>query len=217
MKDLTVRQLVARNLQAGNIPDLFRENGLEYNAVSCVNWPESFPYAPSVEFALACTSEAFLIHFRVSEEGTRALAVSDHGRVWEDACVEFFLIPAGDGCYYNIECNCIGTLHIAAGAERKGRVPAPTEIMQGVKRWTTLPCLPFEDRPEPLSWEVAMVIPLSTFFMHKLSVVPSEFTANFYKCGGTGLREHYLSWAPIDTASPDFHRPEFFGKVCVKQ
>ena len=24
---------------------------------------------------------------------------------------------------------------------------------------------------------------------------------------------HYLSWMPIDTPKPDFHRPEFFGKI----
>ncbi|MDE5921249.1 MAG: hypothetical protein K2G82_06535, partial [Paramuribaculum sp.] len=26
---------------------------------------------------------------------------------------------------------------------------------------------------------------------------------------------HYLSWAPITTPQPDFHRPEFFGNITL--
>ncbi|MBO7233161.1 MAG: hypothetical protein J6V16_08435, partial [Bacteroidales bacterium] len=27
---------------------------------------------------------------------------------------------------------------------------------------------------------------------------------------------HYLSWQPINTEKPDFHRPEFFGTLYCK-
>ncbi|WP_407933754.1 carbohydrate-binding family 9-like protein, partial [Bacteroides cellulosilyticus] len=49
---------------------------------------------------------------------------------WEDACVEFFSIPAGDGIYYNVECNCVGTLLIGAGGGRSNREHAPQEGMR---------------------------------------------------------------------------------------
>ena len=26
---------------------------------------------------------------------------------------------------------------------------------------------------------------------------------------------HYLSWSPIGTEKPDFHRPEFFGELVL--
>ncbi|MBT5542155.1 MAG: hypothetical protein HOK34_04920, partial [Gammaproteobacteria bacterium] len=26
-------------------------------------------------------------------------------------------------------------------------------------------------------------------------------------------KPHYLTWNPVETSNPDFHRPEFFGKL----
>lgn len=37
--------------------------------------------------------------------------------------------------------------------------------------------------------------------------------ANFYKCGDGLTVPHYLSWSPIVTEKPDFHRPEFFNQI----
>ena len=48
--------------------------------------------------------------------------------------MEFFSIPAGDGIYYNLECNCIATILLAAGSERNNREMAPSEITDQVKR-----------------------------------------------------------------------------------
>jgi hypothetical protein len=36
---------------------------------------------------------------------------------------------------------------------------------------------------------------------------------NFYKCGDKLPVPHYLSWAPIATPRPDFHRPEYFDTL----
>ena len=33
------------------------------------------------------------------------------------------------------------------------------------------------------------------------------------KCGDDLTVPHFLSWNPIKTEKPDFHRPEFFGTV----
>ena len=40
-----------------------------------------------------------------------------------------------------------------------------------------------------------------------------RFLGNFYKCGDETPAEHYLSWHPITSAGPDFHRPECFGTL----
>ena len=37
--------------------------------------------------------------------------------------------------------------------------------------------------------------------------------ANFYKCGDKTLQPHFLSWSPIHSEKPDFHRPEDFGII----
>ena len=62
------------------------------------------------------------------------------------------------------------------------------------------------------SWEVALIIPASTFFLHELgSFAGRDIRANFYKCGDLLQTPHFLSWNPIDLPKPDFHCPQFFG------
>ena len=77
-----------------------------FQPVNTVNWA-AYPYCPDVKFRIAYTDNAILIHYKVKEASVRAVAGKDNGPVWEDACVEFFSIPAGDGVYYNMECNCV--------------------------------------------------------------------------------------------------------------
>jgi hypothetical protein len=38
-------------------------------------------------------------------------------------------------------------------------------------------------------------------------------SANFYKCGDETAVTHYVTWNPVKTNNPDYHQPEFFGKV----
>ena len=51
----------------------------------------------------------------------------------------------------------------------------------------------------------------------RLFVPGAAFTgawrANVYKCGDLLPVPHFISWNPITTESPDFHRPEFFGQM----
>ena len=56
--------------------------------------------------------------------------------------------------------------------------------------------------------------------------IPFEFTdrvfkghtdtmyGNLYKCGGEN--QHYVSYYPVQTEKPDFHRPEFFGEFVLE-
>jgi hypothetical protein len=43
--------------------------------------------------------------------------------------------------------------------------------------------------------------------------LPEKIMGNFYKCADDTAFKHYLSWNPILTPNPDFHRPEFFGEL----
>ena len=130
------------------------------------------------------------------------------------SCVEFFSIPAGDGIYYNIECNCIGTILIGAGPARNGREHAPKEVTALVQRWSSLGNEPFEERVDDTTWEVALIIPYAAFFKHQIqSLDGKEVKANFYKCGDELQTPHFLSWNPIKIEKPDFHRPDFFGTL----
>lgn len=167
-----------------------------------------------MNFRIAHTQNSILLHFKVKEESVRAKYGKDNGSVWTDSCVEFFSIPAGDGIYYNIECNCIGTILVGAGPVRNNREHAPKEVTALVQRWSSLGNQPFAERIGETDWEVVLIIPYSVFFKHQIdSLDGKEIKANFYKCGDELQTPHFLSWNPIQIEQPDFHRPDFFGTL----
>ncbi|MDO4162912.1 MAG: carbohydrate-binding family 9-like protein [Bacteroides sp.] len=213
MKELLVKKVSAAGLSVDSLPALFDEEKIAFQPIDTVNW-EEYPYRPEVQFRIAHTADAFLLHYKVREASVRAAAGCDNGRVWEDACVEFFSVPGRDGIYYNIECNCAGTLLIAAGQGREGRQQAPQAVLDGVKRWASLGRESFDERIGMCAWEVALLIPYSTFFLHDLHSLDGQIIrANFYKCGDNLQTPHFLSWNPIDLPQPDFHCPQHFGTL----
>ncbi|WP_297641498.1 carbohydrate-binding family 9-like protein [uncultured Bacteroides sp.] len=212
MKELSVKKVSAENVSAESVPALLDKENVAFQPVNTVNWAD-FPYAPDVQFRMAHTSDAILLHYKVKEASVRAVAGHDNGPVWKDACVEFFSVPAGDDVYYNMECNCAGVLLIGGGAKGDRR-HAPQEVLDKVRRWASLGREPFEERVGACSWEVALVIPCSAFFLHDItSLDGKQVRANFYKCGDDLQTPHFLSWNPIELPKPNFHCPEFFGML----
>ncbi|MBO4551239.1 MAG: hypothetical protein J5733_10965 [Bacteroidaceae bacterium] len=211
---MIIPKLAQTVASAADIPAALLAAGITYTPITNVNWPETFPYKPKVEFAAAHDGDALLLHYRVEEQSVRAVAKKDHDHIWEDACVEFFIMPTADGLYYNIECNCTGKLIVAVGKGRNERQPAPAEVMQKIDRWASLGTEPFDVREEPTKWEVALRVPISTFFKHKIERFDGlKAKGNAYKCGDNLPVPHFISLNPIKTESPDFHRPEFFGQM----
>lgn len=195
------------------VPQLLLSHDVSYHRVDRVNWQVDYPYCPQVEVALAHTGNFLLVHYRVSEYCVRALAESDGGRVWEDSCCELFLQPKALAAtpYYNIECNCAGTLLLAVGVGRHGRQPVSASVMQSISRWSSLgrATIPLTDGP--VHWDLSLVIPAVAL----LGAGVEEFSGmtmrgNVYKCGDCLTTPHFLSLFPIGTKRPDFHRPEYF-------
>ena len=98
MKELDVKKVSMANIPVEAVPALLDEEKVAFQPISTVNWA-AYPYCPDVKFRIAHTDNAILIHYKVKEASVRAVAGKDNGPVWEDACVEFFSIPAGDGVY----------------------------------------------------------------------------------------------------------------------
>lgn len=181
--------------------------------VGCVNWPDRFPDKPEVELGICCNGPEILLNFSVWEEFTRAVCAHDKENIWEDSCVEFFFAPADDGLYYNFEFNSIGRMYLCCGRDRNDRVFLPEESYSMVRRRSSLGNKPFDIRNVG-KWELEVVIPASALVFHDLHDFRGlHASGNFYKCGNMLPRRHYLSWAPVVTPSPDFHRPEFFGQL----
>lgn len=214
MKELHIKKLAAcGEIKPEQIPSLFEKEQIAYHAVDNVNWKE-YPYKPEMKFAVAHTGDRILLHYHITEESVRAVAPADNGRVWEDACAEFFIQPdEKEDVYYNFECNCAGTLLIEFG--RVGdRMHAPSEALDSVSRWASLGRTPFEEKVGLCTWDLTLIIPVSAFFRHSILNLDGLIArANFYKCGDLLQTPHFLSWSPIDLPKPCFHCPEFFGKI----
>ena len=213
-KSLSVKKVMCTASPEGEaVPSLLDENGIEFQPLDVVNWKD-YPYKPEVSFRIAHTGREILLHYKVKEASVRAVASGDNGRVWEDACVEFFVSPEGDDRYYNFECNCAGRLLIQGGAVNERRPTASQEVLGMVKRWSSLAGEPFEERLGECSWELVLVIPVSAFFQHSVGSLDGKtMRGNFYKCGDKLQTPHFLSWSPIRLEHPMFHCPAFFGTL----
>ncbi|MDD6210700.1 MAG: carbohydrate-binding family 9-like protein [Bacteroidales bacterium] len=211
---MKVRKISIANVQVNALPKLLDEAKIDFQPIDNANWSETYPYKPKAEFRIAYTDDAILLHYKVKEASVRGKYSKDNDPVWTDACVEFFFIPASDGVYYNIECNCIGTILLGAGSSRAHRERASQVVMDKVQRWSSLGCKPLDERLRETSWEVALIIPYSTFFKHHITSLDGKtLRGNFYKCGDELQTPHFLSWKPIPIEKPDFHRPDFFGTL----
>lgn len=213
MKKLFVPQLLHIPETATEIPETFNQENVKWHSIDIVNWADH-PYHPKTHFRIAHSGDTIYIHYHVTEDDIRAMVFQDNGPVWEDSCCEFFSQLEKGGTYYNMECNCIGTLLIGAGENRKNRKRASSEILKNIDRWSSNGRHPLTEQSGPSTWDMSLKIPVSAYFMHHLqSVAGTVIYANFYKCGDRLRKSHYLSWNPINTPEPDFHQPRFFGEL----
>ena len=183
------------------------------HAIGCVNWPEKFPYAPKVRFGIGHTGSEILLRYELREQAVIALATTNHGAVWEDSCVEFFLSLDETG-YYNFEFNCGGTKLLGFRKERERFVHAPEEIMRSITALSSLGHAPIPLQEGDIRWSLEAVIPSSALFRHEIAdLTGTTARANFYKCGDALPTPHFLSWMPVHNPTPNFHLENFFGEI----
>ncbi|MGW9684113.1 carbohydrate-binding family 9-like protein [Flagellimonas sp. 2504JD1-5] len=182
--------------------------------VDVINWNE-FPYQPKVGFKIAHNNNQIWLKYEVTEENILAEKTEPNSYVFKDSCVEFFFDPMGNGNYYNFEINCIGTTLLAHGPQRRPRqfIAADT-IKNMLKIRSSLGAQSFIERTGGHTWEMTVIIP-AEILTHDpgIQLKGLRSRGNFYKCADATSKPHYLSWNPIETEKPDFHRPEFFGEL----
>ena len=195
--------------------DLAMEAQAAKAPVAEVNWPEAYAYQPDCHVAVARSRTHLAVRFRVTGLDLRATALEDNGRSWEDSCVECFLQHPTDGTYINFELTCIGSLLASRRRSRDESTPLPAETLARVKRFSSLPHRPFDESGSIHSWTVAMLIPFELIGVDP-EQLPTVLRGNFYKCGDLTAHPHFVSWNPVGTPQPDFHRPEFFGELHLR-
>jgi hypothetical protein len=187
-------------------------DGLEKNHIDITPWP-SYSYKPSVNFSMAYSNDAVFIKYYVSEKFIRAIYTKPNDPVYEDSCVEFFISFDGEKDYYNFEFNSVGTCRLGFGPDKNSRELLPEKRIMLIKHHSHL--RPYDSTGDNnINWELTLIIPFEVFCYHEIvSLNKMSCRANFYKCGNALPDPHFLVWNSIESTHPNFHLPEFFGKI----
>lgn len=179
------------------------------------NWSEEFPYKPLSSFTVAHDGAYIYIDFFVRCNYLKAENFENNSPVSNDSCVEFFVAPNCDNHYWNFEFNCIGTINASHRTERKNPTRLNDDELRQVLRYASCGNKPFQEIEGIFSWNLLVAIPLSLIGIKYIGK-PIKMKGNFYKCASGCSQPHYLSWNPIYTDKPDFHRQEFFGDITLE-
>lgn len=63
---MKVKKISVANVEVSSLPKLLDEEKIGFQPINQVNWTE-YPYCPKVEFRVAHTESAILLHFKVTE------------------------------------------------------------------------------------------------------------------------------------------------------
>jgi len=182
-------------------------------SLDILNWPE-FSTAPQVTFRIGHGGDRIWLKFYVRERNILSNIAEINGPVHRDSCVEFFFSPHSDGFYYNLEFSCTGVPHVSYGSGRGDRFDIDPVILRSIETRASLGPGPLEKRNGDFSWELTLGIPVEIFIHDNIdSFNGLRARGNFYKCGDDTPEPHYLSWNPVRTEKPDFHRYESFGEL----
>ena len=179
--------------------------------IDTINW-KGYDYKPDVALSIAYSDNEIFLKYYITENYFKAEKTESNQMVCEDSCVEFFVAPAADGIYYNLEFNAIGTCLLGFGKDRTGSRRAAPEIIKKIRRLSTAGTKPVKEKSGEFVWTITIAIPFDVFFNHQISDLKGKiFRANFYKCGDKLTVPHYVTWNPVMTELPDYHQPEHFG------
>lgn len=211
MKQLTIPYHPALEmLDTASVIDII-ERKTPRHYIDQVNWP-SYSYIPVASFNIARSDKHLFIQFFSMANSLRAVYDKDGSPVYQDSCVEFFVKRPTDEHYINFEFNCIGTCDASFRLSREEKTDLTPKQLALIRRHSSLPKASFKEKASTQGWHLLVSIPFALIGLEK-DHLPEKLLGNFYKCGDATACPHYLSWSPIETEQPDFHRPEFFGEL----
>ncbi len=184
---------------------------------SNIQWTDEPDRAPHT-FAKAAfvPGEGLTLRLYCGEESPKAAITQPDGDIYTDSCLEFFcnFAPEKDSRYVNFEVNALGTMHCAIGSGRHGR--RFVRDMVGEEQMPAVRC-----GRDGAHWWVQFTVTealVQQLYGKDTVLRPgSALKGNFYKSGECCDPVHFLLWRPVDTQTPDYHRPEYFGDIIIEQ
>lgn len=176
-------------------------------------------FTPTVLAKMMYDKKNIYVIFHVQDKFVRCITKEIDGKVWGDSCVELFFSPDPNlpERYFNLEVNCGGTpLFHYNIIPRKEVKNLDIKDIRKVEIAHSLPQIIDPEIVEPVTWTIEYRIPIK--ILKKYSNVASPkpgiiWRANFYKIADLTSNPHYLTWSFVNQKEPDFHLPQFFGKL----
>ncbi|MDR1344469.1 MAG: hypothetical protein LBJ39_03860 [Tannerellaceae bacterium] len=211
MKNLRIPYLPALDVLDLSSVGFLLENKSQRVYVNVLNWPE-YSYMPIAVADIARSNSGLYIRFFVRGNSLKAAYADDNSPVHKDSCVEFFMKKTDEESYINFEFNCIGACNAARRTGRERATSFSKEDYSLIRRYSNIERKAFPEKKGVYEWELVIAIPFGLMGLDA-GDLPEKIMGNFYKCADETASPHYLSWNPIDTPEPDFHRPEYFGEL----
>jgi hypothetical protein len=179
------------------------------------------PFRPISKAKMMYDSENLYVIFKVHDNFVRLQTQKFNGKVFEDACVEFFFAPDASKplSYFNLEMNAGGTALMAYQPVVKTSLSIKPEDFEPVEVAHSLPKTLEKEITEPVTWTVEYKLPLSVLRKYSAVTQPASGTvwkANFFKTSSRNSNPHYITWSFVDNKTPQFHLPQFFGTLKFK-
>ena len=177
-------------------------------SVGCVLWEPDCGVRMAQQ--LCYDETAFYVRQRAKESAIRAEYTAPLSPVHEDSCMEFFFALGEDDRYFNFEINPNACFELGFGPNRRNRIRLCHKNEQETFQ---AQCIRTTD-----GWTAEYRIPMDFLRLFYPDFRPEtgvRFRANCYKCGDLTEHPNYLAWNPITSETPDFHRPQDFGSMCL--
>lgn len=177
----------------------------ELGKIAANRWNEYAP-APKTTFRMLRGPEGISVMMHTEEKDLKCECDVENGNVFMDSCMEFFFKPdVNDMRYFNFEFNPAGilSLGIRTGRKNKEKIDIDREVFRIVSV------------ANEGDWTLKFYIP-DDFLMTYFSEISPVCKGNFYKCGDGTDHVHYGAWSEIETATPNFHLPDFFGTIVME-
>ena len=188
------------------------------DVLELTNWmgdkPEHFP---KTQVKVLYDDDNLYVFFTVEDRYIRAVADRTHGKVWEDSCVEFFFTPhdQAEYEYFNLETNCGGRMLFRYNDKHHHTEKyIEKSDCAMIEMHHSLPPLIKDEITEPVIWALRYKLPFRVIAKYTKITKPQtgiSWRANFYKCAETNSHPHWLTWAAVDSPTPNFHLPQYFG------
>jgi len=189
-------------------------------AIEILNYMGTIPkFQPRVKLKMMYDEANIYVIFQVQDRYVRCLTTEYNGPVYKDSAVEFFFSPDSSQplLYFNLETNCGGTplMHYNL-VPRKEFIELDTDDIKQIEIAHSLPQIIDPEISDPVTWTLEYRIPIKILEKYSQITHPEKgivWRANFYKIAENNSNQHYLTWAIVENNYPDFHLPQFFGKL----